>query len=177
MTHKNVVYIISILITEIQSQTVIPSPGVYDNSLDVSLTPTPPGWLVECFPSSSPELDTCGGALNAGLTYEPNTNTYFIGPFSGPTTSTSNQFSNPSRLVYDNSWKISQTFYCDKDSIVDVQFNLYLCGITEGDHFIQPVYDYNRVFIQYGATTNGLEIAGDYPYWYLLPNQARGQLQ
>ena len=166
-------------------QIVISTCETYDNSLDVSLSSSEPGWNVSCFPSFASEFATCGGALNAGVTYESNTNTYFIGPFSGPDNGGSfnnlidfSPNGNPDRLVHNNSWKIRQSFYCSENGKVNVIFNSYWCGVTEGDGW-NPinVYDYVRLFIQYQGSKSGVEIQGDYPNWNYISNTAENQLQ
>ena len=100
--------------TVINAQTIIaaltgPEGGVYDDNAHMAS-----GWTI------------FGGGGDAyqppsGVTYEPNTGVYFIGPFSGSYDGS-----------IDNQFYIEQSFECSKASeFVNVEYILYVCGDLE----------------------------------------------
>ena len=88
--------------------------GIYDDNIYTAISKPnskTPAWTITNGPGSD------SSQLNGNITYEPNTNTSFLGPFSGSGIATT-----------DDIWTISQSFICSKDSSVSVEYTLHWCG-------------------------------------------------
>ena len=102
---------------------------IYDDSIIASIAPPFPGWSVS----------GGGNGDRQNITYESNSDTYFIGPFGGASGGTTT-----------NQWIISQEFYCRKPSSVNVEYTLYWCGTTEPDDYAKLDLNGNQQTITWG---------------------------